>query len=421
MKKILLLLTTGITLGGVNAQTVDTVSIGAGYANENYYTLNDGNEVSIDRSDWDLAFSASGLGFASSSVRINGATGTELYKFNNDISTWSTIDTTGFDWEKNQLLDSDTSWTVGSFENTALASGFDLGWGTYSVITHIVTGDRVFILKLADDTYKKLIIVRLQSGAYTFKYAGLDGSNEKTIVLSKSDYQGKNFGYYSIQDSTKLDREPLSSSWDLLFTKYIGMIKTRSGDFVPYGVTGVLANSNIKVAQANDVTDVDEMLASSQDFGFNISTIGSDWKNFSFATFSYVVEDSLVYFVETSNQDIYKIIFTGFGGNSNGDFVFTKQLVATVAGIEEGVSNSEILNVYPNPASEVINLTFTASNETTVSIHNVAGEEVLKEGLGVVESGLNQSQIDVSRLTQGVYFLTLTSANSKVTQKIVIQ
>ncbi|HIP31124.1 MAG TPA: hypothetical protein EYG86_00025, partial [Crocinitomicaceae bacterium] len=116
----------------------------------------------------------------------------------------------------------------------------------------VITGDRIFIIKLADGTYQKLIIEMLQGGVYTFKYADLDGENEVSASLTKSDYDGKNFGYYSIQNNTVLDREPVSPEWDLLFTKYVVDL---GGGFL-YGVSGVLANVNVQVAQANGVADV---------------------------------------------------------------------------------------------------------------------------------------------------------------------
>ena len=56
----------------------------------------------------------------------------------------------------------------------------------------------------------KLWIQKLANDEYTFKYADLDGSNEvnsqylKLIIL-------KNFIYYSIDQNSVLDREPIST------------------------------------------------------------------------------------------------------------------------------------------------------------------------------------------------------------------
>ena len=106
MKRKLLIVAAILTGGITLAQTTETISIGAGYVNENYYKLSDGSENSVVRADWDLAFAANGLGFASSTIRINGGSGAVLYKYSNTISDWSTVDTTSFDWSTNKLRNS---------------------------------------------------------------------------------------------------------------------------------------------------------------------------------------------------------------------------------------------------------------------------------------------------------------------------
>ncbi|MCO6500355.1 MAG: T9SS type A sorting domain-containing protein [Vicingus serpentipes] len=416
MKRKLLLIATLFSVGCISAQVVDTVSTGIGYANENYYTLDNGNEVPIIRSDWDLAFASDGLGGSSSTIRINGGMGTECWVYSNDTTQWSTLDTTAFAWTTNQLVNADTSWTVGAFENKVPVNGFDLGWGTYNMITHAVNGDRIFILKLANGDYKKLVITSLISGVFSFRYANLDGSGYMNTTITKSNYSGKNFGYYSIQNNQTVDREPLSASWDLLFTKYI----TDLGGGTYYAVTGVLANKGVSVAQANNVPDVNNISYLSQVYDSSkINVIGYDWKSFNMSTFQYDIEDSLVYFASVPNGDVYKIIFTGFGGSSTGDYIFTKEKVFSV-GIDEDEIESKILNVYPNPATDNINITFAGTTDNTqISIYDISGKEMFTRQ--VQNKGLNKEKIDVSNFKQGIYFITLTTANSKSTQKIIIK
>lgn len=402
--------------GFLSAQITDTVSVGAGYANENYYLLNNGNEQPILRNDWDLAFASDGIGFGSSVIRINGGQGTELYLFGNDTTQWSTLDTTSFNWQTNRLINADTSWSTGAFNNFTPSSGFDLGWGTYSTITHIVSGDRIFILKLANGNYKKIIIDKLQSGVYYFRYADLNGANLVNATVTKSNHVGQNFGYYSIQNQQELSREPVSISWDLLFTKYT----TDLGGGMYYGVTGILSNVNVKVAQVNNVPDVNTVSHIGQNYTFNIGTIGYDWKSFNMTTYQYDIEDSLVYFVEDANQDIYKVIFTDFGGSANGNYIFTKELVGTV-GLEEEIAQNTILNVYPNPAKDIVNITFNAKrNNTQIAIYDLTGKQVVSEQINVGE-GLNRHQISVSNLNKGIYFLKLVSGNHSSTEKLIIR
>jgi len=416
MKTNILFLSALISANCLSAQVNETVSMTAGYANDNYYTLEDGNEVSIARDNWDLAFASNSLGGASSTVRINGGMGTNCWLYNNDITQWASLDTTNFNWSANQLVNSDASWTTGAFENTTPASAFDLGWGTYSLVTHTVEGDKIFILKLANGAYKKLIINSLISGVFSFQYADLNGANPVTSSLTKSDYLDKNFGYYSLQNDQTIDRDPLSDSWDILFTKYV----TDLGGGTYYPVTGVLANRGVSVAQVNNVGNVNTVSYSNQSFdSTNISVLGYDWKSYSFGSGSYVITDSLVYFVGTTSGDVFKIIFTAFGGSANGDFIFTKEKVYTVS-VAEAKEKTKILDVYPNPASENLNITFAGGAEQTLlSIYDVSGKEVFQKQINNI--GLNQENIDVSNLDKGIYILMLTTENSNSSKKIIIQ
>ena len=63
-----------------------------------------------------------------------------------------------------------------------------------------MVGDSVYILKLADGTYKKFQVIKKASiqNTYYFKYADLDGTNEVNEVVDCSSYNDKNFVYYSL-------------------------------------------------------------------------------------------------------------------------------------------------------------------------------------------------------------------------------
>jgi hypothetical protein len=54
MKKNLLIVASFFSVGFSYGQVLDTVSMNGSYVNENYYTLDNDNEVSVIRNDWDL-------------------------------------------------------------------------------------------------------------------------------------------------------------------------------------------------------------------------------------------------------------------------------------------------------------------------------------------------------------------------------
>ena len=247
MKKVLLAC---IALWQINSTskaqaTTDTVSLGTGYTNQLWYSLPNNEQGTAPKNNWDLMFDVSGFG---SSIHINSITGTQLWRYTAaDTSGWPTLDTAGIDgWTP--LYNSDTSWIFGAFDKGMVFSNpNDLGWGVYNSITHIVTGDSLYVIKLASGAYKKLWIQSLASGNYNFKYANIDGSSQQSGTIVKSAYSGKNFAYFSLQSNMALDREPASANWDLLFTQYTAFIPS------PYTVAGVLLNVGVTAAQANGI------------------------------------------------------------------------------------------------------------------------------------------------------------------------
>jgi hypothetical protein len=80
------------------------------------------------------------------------------------------------------------------------------------------------------------------------------------------------------------------------------------------------------------------------------------------------------------------------------------------------VENTFGLNVYPNPANDVINVSLNKSTNGTISIVDVAGK-VVKTSL---INGLTSS-INASDLTNGVYYVTITDGTSIATEKVVIK
>jgi len=414
MKKLSILAVASLVYATLGAQTViDTVSIGSGYANQVWYSLQNDNQGTSPKNNWDLAFATGGMG---STILINSVNNVKLWKYPNaDTSGWATVDTSGISsWPA--LYNSDTSWAYGAFsKGINFSNPYDLGWGIYNPITHHVIGDSLYIIKLSSGVYKKLWIKSLISGTYTFRYANLDGSNDTTVALSKSSFTGKNFGYYSIQNKTSLNREPNSANWDLLFTQYTAFIPS------PYTVAGVLSNIGVKVAKASNV-DVNTVQWTNYSFNSEINTIGYNWKQY---TGSWVIEDSLAYFVKDKTGNIWKVIFTGFGGSANGNYIFSKEKVSA-AGVEE-ITNNKIsgLVVYPNPSnSGKVNLIYELTeNVNTIQLHifDVFGREVYRENLNNKISGFYVHNIEVENLESGVYFVTMQADNSISQQKLIIK
>ena len=86
------------------------------------------------------------------------------------------------------------------------------------------------------------------------------------------------------------DREPLSSDWDITFTKYSTDYPTQQGT-MPYSVTGVLQNNGIEVAEANNIASPSTYTNyNGHSFLTDINEIGYDWKYYDFASGSYLFD-----------------------------------------------------------------------------------------------------------------------------------
>jgi hypothetical protein len=404
-----------------NAQAVsDQVEIGAGYANQGYYSLTDGEIGQVAKADWDLAFEASGFG---SGIRINGANNIKLWRYPNaDNSEFGTsLDTNGlYMWP--QLVDSDTSWSFGAFNQTRnFNNSLDLGWGNYNTITHAVTGDSLFIIELSNGDYKQMDIIQLMGGKFEFRYADLDGQNVIQDEIVKSDYANKNFGYYSILNEEALDLEPTTNdSWDLLFTSYITML----GPNMPYGVTGVLMNKNIEVAKAEGVNDQESYNDwNSETYSHLINTIGYDWKSFNMQAFQFELDEELVFFIKSTNNEVWKLYFTGFGGSANGLFEFNKELLST-ASIEDEGENENLLSVYPNPNNgNNISIIYDVNilySDIIITITDFTGKIAFQE-LHSNNGEFSELKLNNLNLNKGGYIVSLNFGEQVLRQKLIVQ
>ncbi len=291
----------------------DSISMGAGYADEVYYSLENGIVKTSPRSSWDIAFSTDPM---SSTVLINEGYGVELYAYPlGDHTAWDAIDTSGIsEWPS--LYNADTSWYFGAFDRNETGHP-DYGWGVYNTQTHDVVGDSLFIIKSSDGSLKKIFIEKraAMTNSFSIQYGSIDETGESREI-SCGQYSAKNFIYFSLSSGEVLDIEPETSSWDLLFTKY-------HDESIPYIVTGVLTNTEIETAEIRN-TDPGLADPATAVFSDHISIIGSDWKTFDMGSFKYLIEPDLCYFVK-KGEETYKITFTGTDGSTSGKIVFDKE------------------------------------------------------------------------------------------------
>jgi Secretion system C-terminal sorting domain len=400
----------------INAQILDTLSIGAGYSQAVWYKFDTDVKTKKTNLDWDLAFSTR----VQRDAAINTNPYATLYKAIAPAAQWSTviIDTLKLVPQSGV----DTSWSMGTFNLTG-DNVFNYGWGNYNTSTHNVNGDSLYVIKTVAGAWKKIIIDKLSyDTTYTFRYADLNGMNEVTATVSKSKFVGKNFGYYSISANNTLDKEPLNKDWDIVASRYYGLTPDQNGVLQSYPLTGILQNDGVKVSKiikrdtANNTYDANSFLS-------KINIIGSDWKSFDQTTNKWKLADSTAYFIKTTTGKIYKMVFTNFGGSSTGNMIFTRSALKTTS-INDINDNISALAVYPNPASDG-NITFLYDlgknvQNVDIQLFNIAGQSVFNQKV-VYTEGLQQFEMPQLNLHSGIYFARVSSGNKSLIQKLIIK
>lgn len=395
------------------AQTPVTVSTAPQNADQVWYSMANGEVARAPLAEWDLAFQISGF---ESSILVNTAKGNKVYHTGAGIADWATITAPDEDaWT--ELNNSETNWAEGAltYGNTLGNDGFNLGWGTYNMTTHAVVGTEVYAVQLDGTTWKKLRIDGLVGGTYAFTYANLDGSEEVNGALVKTNFAGKVFGYWDMTTNAAVDREPAAADWDLVFTKYLTDLGV-----MWYGVAGILQNSNVEVAQLDGVDPVNtSWLDADGQFSTEINTIGSDWK--SYINDEYVYPEDRVYFVKDVPGNIWKIVFTGYGGGATGDMSFNQEMVSTVGIDEQGMAQASA-HVYPNPvrdgqAQVVLDL---PAAHSVARVFNSTGQQVLEQQWSG-HLGLSTRTLDVHGLAKGIYLLRIDTDRSNITAKLVVE
>lgn len=294
-----------------------TINMESNQGSDVYYSFANGEVNTVDRNEWDIAFS---VPLQTATILINEGKGLDLYCVG-DTNAWGSVTATSITG-LNPRLNNKSDWTIGAFNLNASAWP-NYGWGTYHMEgDHNVGGDSMYIIKFPDQSLMKLMI-RAKLGVNSgniIRTANIDGSNEIVDTLSTAPYDNlKHFIHYSLTSHQAVEVEPKMDEWDLLFTRYVTMVPAGPGVIMPYPVMGVLINPDVTVAKVAGVAA--EQATESQSVDGYVSTadvIGYDWKTYDQATQTYFITDKLSYFVKSVDGKKYQFYFTGYDGLTAG-------------------------------------------------------------------------------------------------------
>jgi hypothetical protein len=96
---------------------------------------------------------------------------------------------------------------------------------------------------------------------------------------------------------------------------------------------------------------------------------------------------------------------------TNSDF----KIAAYDASLANDTFNNNSFSFYPNPIKDILNLSYS-KNITNVAVYNLLGQQVIVKTVNE-----NQSQIDMSNLSDGTYMVKITADNQVKTIKVMKQ
>lgn len=122
--------------------------------------------------------------------------------------------------------------------------------------------------------------------------------------------------------------------------------------------------------------------------------------------------------VKFNTTGLYTVSLTATNANGSGTETKTGYiLVYSNAGVEQ-VEFAASVKVYPNPATESVNIRFETATTEPVSVHitDILGKTVLRI---TKPAGTDAVQVPVDAWAQGIYQLEITSGGRTTTQKII--
>ncbi len=405
MKKNFTFLVAALAVASVAyGQKTADISMGAQYANDVFFGLEDGTTKVVDRSVWDIAFYRKTAYDAG--IRINDGKGITVYEASDDLEDWNTINISNIDqWQ--DLYNSDTEWKNGAFDNGSA----QFGWGYYNTSTHVMVGSIVFVLKYQSGEYIKFKM-KQYFGGYTFTYSKWDGSSwgaDVTKTITNNASENRIFNYYNFLTEAVVDVEPVQTAWDLKFTKYITPLPYEGGTMM-YTVTGVLQSDLVKVAKEEQTNP----------YSADINSIGYNWKTFNMGNNTYVISDKPFFVKKSADEKVYKLTMKEFAGSSTGNIKFEYE----EAKLSLTDLNTRAVGVYttgqPQTFQIVLNGKTAWTEPVEVKVYSIAGQLIHQENYNST-ANFSTKTIQLTQAPKGVYIVKITSGSFSESKKMILK
>ena len=128
------------------------------------------------------------------------------------------------------------------------------------------------------------------------------------------------------------------------------------------------------------------------------------------------------------NQGLYLDISDTYPNSNGGILTENYQYACLIRPESLSINEQEVVNpmtttrVYPNPATDMLNIEVNASqaSEMSISVYNIMGQNVMTQNVSIT-TGMNVRPINVSELNSGIYFVTVKANGFENTMKFIVK
>lgn len=133
----------------------------------------------------------------------------------------------------------------------------------------------------------------------------------------------------------------------------------------------------------------------------------------------------VIYDAGGNGTEYYAVVYgnnqVAFDGSNFGDLERNEFAIGIVS-VDE-IKTFTDMNVFPNPASDKLNIKFylPGQNEVTVHVTDLAGKNIINSHKGILNAGPHEFVLNTSQLTKGIYLLEISVGNEVYTQKVSVR
>ena len=135
----------------------------------------------------------------------------------------------------------------------------------------------------------------------------------------------------------------------------------------------------------------------------------------------HAFDKSLVFLTVSAMEDNSYVVSISNVEDESGNVMVTQDFEFSWVGLNELFDGNKV-DLYPNPTDNQLNIEFfvNESSDIEINIVDVSGRIILQNQFSTIQ-GTNATQLDLSGVSKGVYFLNITEGNNSKRYKIIVK